>query len=315
MRRTKSIMPIFLSITLFITACSQTMTPSSTITTIPTAITMSSPSTIDTLVPTLVPTITPTSLPWKLVWSDEFDGTVGTSPDSKNWTYDIGGDGWGNSEHEYYTNSTANVSLDGKGSLVIIANKADSTTVGNQNCWYGPCEYTSARILTKGLYEFTYGKVEARLKIPSGQGMWPAFWMLGADVDMIGWPGCGEVDIMENLGREPSLVHGSVHGPAISYSGTDISNGYAYMLENGNFSDDFHVYGIEWETDAIRWYVDDNIYYSVNLKDFDRAKWVYDHPFFIILNVAVGGGWPGLPDETTVFPQYMIVDYVRVYQH
>jgi beta-glucanase (GH16 family) len=267
-----------------------------------------------TVVPTPAPTVTPTTLPWKLVWSDEFDGTAGAAPDAKKWTYDTGGEGWGNDEHEYYTNSTANASLDGKGSLVITAQKTDAITAGTLKCWYGPCEFTSARLLTKGLYDFTYGKVEARIKIPAGQGIWPAFWLLGADIDTNGWPNCGEVDIMENIGREPSIIHGTAHGPSLS-SGNDIGNGAPYMLDKGNFADDFHTYTFEWETDVLRWYVDGNLYYSVTPKELYGGKWVYDHPFFIILNVAVGGTWPGLPDDTTTFPQTMTVDYVRVYQH
>jgi beta-glucanase (GH16 family) len=234
-----------------------------------------------------------------LVWSDEFNGTDGTSPDPTKWTYDIGNNGWGNNELENYTSNTANVQQKG-GNLVITAIKT------------GTNSYTSARIRTQGLFDHLYGRVEARIKIPYGQGIWPAFWMLGNDIATNPWPKCGEIDIMENIGKEPTTIHGTIHGPG--YSG-DHGIGSPFSFPNNQkFSDDFHIYAIEWEPTQIRFYVDDNLYATRTSTEIPAgASWVYTHNFFIILNVAVGGGWPGNPDATTVFPQQMLVDYVRVY--
>jgi len=238
---------------------------------------------------------------WTIVWSDEFSGADGSSPDAAKWTCDIGNSGWGNNELENYTSRTVNVQQRG-GNLVITALKEN----------YGGSQYTSARIKTQGLYDHAYGRVEARIKIPYGQGMWPAFWMLGNDIDKVQWPNCGEIDIMENIGKEPAIVHGTIHGPG--YSGAN-GIGSAFTLQSGKFSDDFHIYAIEWEPNQIRFYVDDNLYATRTPADLPQAtKWVFDHNFFIILNVAVGGNWPGNPDGTTVFPQTMLVDYVRVYE-
>ena len=191
--------------------------------------------------------------------------------------------------------------------------KAISENPPNSQCWYGPCQYSSARLVTKGKFDYKTGRFEARIRIPAGQGMWPAFWMLGNNIDQVGWPTCGEIDIMENIGREPSIVHGTIHGPG--YSGGN-SIGAQYTLPNGQrFSDDYHIYKVEWEPNAIRWYVDGNIYQTRTPSSLPAGtNWVYDHPFFLILNVAVGGGWPGNPNQTTVFPQMMLIDYVRVYK-
>jgi beta-glucanase (GH16 family) len=252
----------------------------------------------------------PTAQSWTLIWSDEFNGAAGLPVDSAKWVFDIGGGGWGNSELEYYTNSTPNASMDGNGNLVITAIK--ETLPRKKRCWYGRCQYSSARIKTAGTFRQAYGRFEARIKIPYGQGIWPAFWMLGKNINKVGWPKCGEIDIMENIGREPSTVHGTIHGPG--YSGA-AGIGSAYNLPAGVFADDFHVFAIEWEPGAIRWYVDGNLYQTRTETDLHAgAAWVFDHPFFILLNVAVGGSWPGNPDSTTVFPQRMYVDYVRVYQ-
>lgn len=237
--------------------------------------------------------------PWLLVWSDEFDGD---SINAENWTYDIGGTGWGNAELQYYTDRPENARLE-DGELVIEARWEEERIQGR--------EYTSARLKTQGLQTWTYGRIEARMQIPTGQGIWPAFWMLGEDITTVSWPGCGEIDIMENIGSEPKIVHGTVHGPG--YSGANgVGNAYPHP-EGAAFADDFHVYAIEWEPEEIRWYVDDEHYGTVTIDDVP-GEWVYDHPFFIILNVAVGGRWPGYPDETTVFPQQLRIDYVRVYE-
>ena len=245
---------------------------------------------------------------WSLVWSDEFDGPNGSAVDSSKWSFDIGGNGWGNNELETYTSRTANSDLEG-GFLVIKALK--ETFKGSDNITR---DYTSARLLTKNKFSQAYGRFEARIKIPYGQGLWPAFWMLGDNINTAGWPNCGEVDIMENIGKEPSIVHGTFHGPG--YSGGN-GIGAPYTLPNGQkFSDDFHTFAVEWEPNVVRFYVDGFLYKTITSADQQLAgkTWVFDHPFFIILNVAVGGGWPGNPDTTTVFPQQMLVDYVRVYQ-
>jgi len=231
-------------------------------------------------------------------WSDEFDGPAGTLPNSAKWTYDLGGGGWGNQELETYTSDPANVHLDGNGHLVIHVDRAGST-------------YTSARIKTQGRISAQYGRVEARIRLPFGQGIWPAFWMLGADYPATPWPQCGEIDIMENVGREPSVIHGSLHGPGYS-GGSSISS--AYTLAGGaKFSDDFHVFAIDWAPQSIAFSVDGVVYRTVRPGSLPPgAPWAFDKPFFLILNVAVGGTFPGSPNATTEFPQEMVVDYVRV---
>ena len=244
---------------------------------------------------------------WRLTWSDEFDGPKGSPADSSKWSFDIGGNGWGNNELQTYTSRTANSHLE-DGRLTIKALKETFT---------GPDRitrnYTSARLLTKNKFSQTYGRFEARIKVPYGQGIWPAFWMLGDNIDTTRWPNCGEIDIMENIGKEPSIVHGTLHGPGYS-GGSGISA--AYTLPGGKkFADDFHTFAVEWEPNVMRFYVDGLLYKTRTPADLPAAtSWVFDHPFFIILNVAVGGTWPGNPDATTVFPQQMLIDYVRVYQ-
>ena len=240
-----------------------------------------------------------------LVWSDDFNGPDESAPDSAKWTIETGGGGWGNSELESYTNRPANVHQQG-GNLVITAiHEQFKGTDGISR------EYTSARLKTSGLFEQKYGRFEARIKIPQGQGMWPAFWMLGNNIGTAGWPTCGEIDIMENIGKEPNKVHGSMHGPG--YSGGNGLTG-TYTLPSGKVADDYHIFAAEWEPAAVRFYVDGNLYETRTPADVPKGKvWVYDHPFFILLNLAVGGEWPGNPDATTVFPQQMLVDYVKVY--
>jgi len=247
---------------------------------------------------------------WVLVWSDEFDGPSGSSVDATKWVAEVGGEGWGNQEREFYTTRPENIALDGNGHLVItaLAEPANTTDI----CWYGSCRYTSARIRTHGLFAQTYGRFEARIRIPRGQGLWPAFWMLGDNISSVGWPGSGEIDIMENIGREPNIVHGTMHGPG--YSGAS-GIGKPYTLASGAFADDFHTYAVEWMPGLITWFVDDTKYFQAAPENIPTsAKWVFDHPFYLLLNVAVGGAWPNDPDATTVFPQQMIVDYVRVYK-
>jgi beta-glucanase (GH16 family) len=245
---------------------------------------------------------------WQLTWSDEFNGPDGSGVDTSKWTAVTGGDGWGNQEREYYTSDLANAQEQG-GNLVITATTAGAAA---QQCWYGQCLYTSARLQTLGQFSQTYGRFEARIKIPAGQGLWPAFWMLGANIDTVSWPQCGEIDIMENIGKEPGTVHGSMHGPGYS-GGSALTASYA-LPGNAVLADDFHIFAVEWEAAAVRFYIDDTLYETQTPADVPAGStWVFDQPFFLLLNVAVGGGWPGDPDATTVFPQTMLVDYVRAY--
>ena len=242
---------------------------------------------------------------WVQTWADEFNGPDGSAPGPTNWTVETGGDGWGNHELEYYTARTQNVHLE-KGSLAIRAIKERFT---------GPDrvrrKFTSARIKTEGHFSQRYGRFEARIQLPSGKGVWPAFWLLGDNCSSAGWPGCGEIDIMENIGSEPAIVHGSMHGPGYA-GGHPLSA--TYTLPQGRFSDGFHLFALEWEPSVVRFFVDDTLYATQTSQDVPAGhRWVYDHPFFIILNVAVGGNMPGSPDKSTVFPQQMLVDYVRVY--
>jgi beta-glucanase (GH16 family) len=243
---------------------------------------------------------------WELVWGDEFGQPDGSAPASTNWVYDLGGGGWGNNELETYTNRRENSRIEG-GTLVIEARK--ETFTGSDNVTR---DYTSARLKTLGKQAWTHGRIEARMKLPYGQGIWPAFWMMGTDLKTVGWPKCGEIDIMENIGREPSTVHGTVHGPG--YSGGNGIGGGKTLSGGQKLADDFHVYAIEWETNRIRWFYDNQLYFTVTPANLPAdTKWVFDHPHFILLNLAVGGNWPGKPDATTVFPQKLLVDYVRVY--
>ena len=251
--------------------------------------------------PTQTPTPAPTPTPdwvrdgWTLVWQDEFDGSA---IDTTKWNFETGGTGWGNAESQYYTDFPTNAFIE-DGQLVIQANEES----------HRGKRYTSARMTTQGKFEPEYGRIEIRAQIPTGQGIWPALWMLGANIDTTGWPHNGEIDIMENVGHEPTLIHGTVHGPG--YSGGD---GIGVPFSIGEpFYKDFYTYSIEWEENEIRWYVDDLLYHTLTPDDVP-GEWVYDHPFFLLMNVAVGGYWPGYPDETTEFPQQMRVEYVRVYE-
>jgi beta-glucanase (GH16 family) len=238
---------------------------------------------------------------WKLVWSDEFRQLNGSAPDARKWVFDLGGDGWGNEELEYYTSRTNNARIE-SGNLVIEAHRET----------FGARHFTSARLLTKGKWSWKYGRIEARIKIPQGQGIWPAFWMMATNIDAVGWPTGGEIDIMENIGKEPRTVHGTIHGPG--YSGAGGIGGAFQLPAGSSFADKFHVFAIEWETNRIRWFIDSEPYFTATPESLPKgSQWVFTTPQFLLLNVAVGGGWPGNPDSTTLFPQRMLIDYVRVY--
>ena len=239
---------------------------------------------------------------WTLTWSDEFDGPDGSAVDGTKWAQDVGGSGWGNQELEYYTDGTQNAYVSG-GTLVI---EADQSVGQSYSCWYGACQYTSARLNTLGKFAQAYGRFEASIQIPSGQGLWPSFWMLGSDIDEVSWPACGEIDIMENAGATPRENHGSLHAPG----GLPLT---AIYTAPTSLADGFHTYAIDWAPGAIWFYVDD-VLYEAQASYESGGAWPFDQPFFILLNVAVGGTFGGAPDATTVFPQTMKVDWVRVYQ-
>lgn len=251
---------------------------------------------------TATPPSTQQTSPWKLVWNDEFDGAAGTPPDPSKWSPTTGGGGWGNKQLDYDTNNQ-NAYQDGQGNLVLEARKGNPE---GYECWYGPCQYTSAQISTKGHFSFTYGRLEARIKVPYGQGIWSAFWILGDNCETVGWPACGEVDVMENISNQPNILYGTVHGPSY-FSGT-------YKLQHGKFADDFHVFTLQWDPSHLSFFVDGVNYATLNKTSLPNQRdWVYDHPFHIILNAPVGGEWPGSPSATTAFPQKMSISYVRVY--
>jgi len=240
----------------------------------------------------------------KLLWSDEFNGSAGDLPDSSIWISDVSGNGWGNQQLEYDTHNL-NTYQDGHGNLVLEARKDNPDQL---NCWYGTCQYTSARITTRDHFSFTYGRIEARIKIAYGHGIWPAFWLLGSNCATVKWPACGEADIMENRGDENTIIHGAAHGPG------NATVGFSYKLSHGTFSNSFHNFALQWDPSHLYYFVD-GIHYAT----FDKASlanpqdWVFNHPFNIVLNTAVGGKWFGNPDATTVFPQKMYIDYVRLY--
>lgn len=236
-----------------------------------------------------------------MTFSDDFNGPAGTPPADSRWNHDVGGTGWGNNELENYTSDPANAALDGEGHLVISALR-DST---GTPCWYGPCDYTSARLTTYEKFSQAYGRFEARIRLPSGRGIWPAFWLL-RDNDDEQHPPYGEIDIMELLGHEASTIYGSLHGPQY-----DVSAAYN-LSRSGDFSDDFHVFAVDWTPRSVSFSVDGNVY-ETQQRAAAGDGWTFDHRFYLLLNVAVGGDWPGPPDHSTEFPAHMIVDYVRVY--
>lgn len=231
-----------------------------------------------------------------LVWSDEFDGE---SIDLSHWTYDLGASGWGNQELQNYTSDSEN-SYVNDGNLFIVARE-------------NGIHFTSARMKSIGLQEFQYGRIDVRAILPKGQGIWPAIWMLGANYPTVGWPACGEIDIMELIGSSPNTVHGTIHygtdWTQHNYTGSGTS-----IPWTETFSDEFHVFSIDWDENGITWLLDDQPFYTIDNAVTGNQPYPFDNPFFFIMNIAVGGQWPGYPDATTEFPQFMAVDYVRVFQ-
>ena len=269
------------------------------------------PPVVTPIVTTPVTPSTPAA--WTLAWSDEFDGAAGSRVDAAKWGHDLGDGcgngicGWGNNEKEYYTDATENVSLDGQGHLQIVARQAPA----GLTCYYGACRYTSGKITTRGKMNAAPGRVEARLKLPAGQGLWPAFWMLGSGFPSVSWPACGELDIMENKGSTPSATSSAIHGPG--YSG---NTPFAHLnqLPGGALSSDFHTYAVEWDGESVRFSVDSAVHYSVARTDLlQYGSSVISQPYFVILNLAVGGQFDGDPSSNAIFPATMLVDWVRVY--
>lgn len=242
----------------------------------------------------------------QLVWADEFEAA-----ELSNWSFETGGHGWGNRELQYYTDgANAFIQYDEMAGSRVLVIEARPGAPAGAACWYGACQYSSTRMVTRGKREFTHGRVEARIRLPHTQGIWPAFWMLGSDFPDVGWPESGEIDIMEHVGFEPTLTHGALHGPG--YSGDRHFSGTHDLGEAADAR--YHVYAVDWDADGLRWSVDGHEYFSLTRAKVEaRGRWVFDQPFFLLLNVAVGGDWPGNPDTGSVFPQRMYVDWVRVY--
>lgn len=246
---------------------------------------------------------------WTLVWSDEFNAAAGSPPNPSHWSDDLGNaeaGGWGNHELQYYTAAPKNAFHDGSGHLVLRAEKAANPGP----CWNNsPCAYTSARILTRDKVSYTYGKVEARIKVPAGVGLWPAFWSLGAGP--LPWPQLGELDIMEYVGKEPKATYGTAHGPGYS-AGAGIGQPRHFSTP---VADGFHVFTLIKRPNEVIWQVDGIEYHRITPASLPAgAPWVFERPFFLILNLAVGGDWPGAPDASTVFPASLLVDWVRIYK-
>jgi beta-glucanase (GH16 family) len=245
----------------------------------------------------------------RLAWSDEFDRPRHAPVDRRRWRHETGG-AWGDGELQSYTARTTNSYQDGRGHLVIAV-RAERYTGGDSITR----NYTSARISTMGSYSFQYGMFEARMQTPIGKGLWPAFWALGTDIDRTGWPECGEIDVMEQLGQEPTRTYGTVHGPRNVGGGQEDYKPGRSVVHTSPLSQEFHTYGVQWLPGSIQFYFDGRAYWSITAADLPTgSRWVFDHPFHLILNVAVGGRWAGTPGIDTRFPQVLRVDHVRVYR-
>jgi beta-glucanase (GH16 family) len=249
---------------------------------------------------------------WTLAWSDEFDDPAGTPPNPANWAYEIGDttpdgkNGWGNEELQYYTDDPDNAATDGNGNLVITLDRADPSL----ECYYGPCQYESARLITQNKAEFAYGRIESRLAVATGgDGLWPAFWSLGTDITRNPWPGAGEIDVMEYVSRLPNEIFGTIHGPGYSGGGS-----FSDIYDFGERVDEeYHTFAVEWQPDLIKWFVDGIQYHEADPADVP-GPWAFDKPFFLLLNFAIGGNFGGATDPANVYPQEYALDYVRVYQ-
>ena len=252
---------------------------------------------------------------WELTWSDEFDAAAGEPADPESWTYETGGWGWGNQELQYYTDSTDNAAHDGQGNLVITTREVEDPEAADLPCWYGPCTHTSARLITEGKQEFAYGRIEARVRTGDGTGIWPAFWSLGNDFREVGWPQTGEIDVMEYVGRIPGEIFGTIHGPG--YSGGESFSSGQIQVDPGP-PEDFLEYAIIWQPGLIEWEVTDGDgtrkYHEAMPADVAPDEWVFEHPFTLLLNVALGGNFGGALGDDLDLPQETRADWVRVYQ-
>jgi beta-glucanase (GH16 family) len=231
------------------------------------------------------------SAQWEMIWNDEFNNSI---LDNSKWINDVGGNGWGNNEAQFYTAGSANLTMNN--GFATITAKAQQL---------GSNQYTSAKIISKNLFDVKYGKIEGRMKCPMGKGLWPAFWMLGSNIDTVSWPQCGEIDIMEHINNEPK-IHGTAHWNNV---------GHQYL--GGIINTDptlFHTYSIVWDANSIKWYMDDQLYYILNISNNTNGTEEFHKKFYLILNLAVGGNWPGYPDASTVFPAEFVIDYIRVYK-
>jgi beta-glucanase (GH16 family) len=242
---------------------------------------------------------------WQLTWSDEFNAPNGSSPDPAKWSIVTGGNGFGNDELETYTSRPVNVQQQ-NGHLVVTAQKEDLT--GPDGI---PRHYTSARLNTQSHFAQKYGRFEASIQLPTGKGIWPAFWLLGNNEEATHWPTCGEIDILETIGATDTM-YSTLHGPG--YSGSKGISAKYPLPAGESVHTGFHLYAVEWSPNDIKFFFDDHLIAHRTPADLPpNTTWVYDHPFYILLNLAVGGNWPGSPDDTTTLPQQMLVDYVRVY--
>jgi beta-glucanase (GH16 family) len=231
------------------------------------------------------------SAQWEMIWNDEFNNSI---LDNSKWINDVGGNGWGNNEAQFYTAGSANLTMNN--GFATITAKAQQL---------GSNQYTSAKIISKNFFDVKYGKIEGRMKCPMGKGLWPAFWMLGSNIDTVSWPQCGEIDIMEHINNEPK-IHGTAHWNNV---------GHQYL--GGIINTDptlFHTYSIVWDANSIKWYMDDQLYYILNISNNTNGTEEFHKKFYLILNLAVGGNWPGYPDASTVFPAEFVIDYIRVYK-
>ncbi|WP_076680118.1 family 16 glycosylhydrolase [Microbacterium sp. RU33B] len=231
-----------------------------------------------------------------MTWSEEFDGPAGAPPDPSVWVAEVGGGGWGDAQEQTYTRPPANASLTGRGELAIVARAEADGGV------------SSARLTTRGRVAFRYGVIAARMKVPAGAGVWPAFWLLGTDIGEVGWPGCGEIDVMEHVGADPYSVHGTVHGPGYAGVGSGIGSRH---VTPSLLSDRFRTYAVEWKPDEVSWSVDGHEYFRVTPDDIP-GPWLFNRPFFLLINLAIGGAWPGNEAVASTLPAELLVDWIRV---
>lgn len=255
------------------------------------------------------PPVDPQQAGRSLVWSDEFDGPAGSPVNPEHWTHEVGGGGWGNEELQFYTEGESNAALDGEGNLVLTARPLDSPSA-SLTCWYGPCTYTSARLVSADKVALEFGRVEARIKVPGAGGVWPAFWMLGTDLGEVGWPQSGEIDVMEFVGNSPTQILGTIHGPG--YAGGE---SFGAVHDFGfPVADEWHEVAVEWSPGKIVWEVDGIVYHEAGPADVAPNPWVFDHSFFLVVNLAVGGNLGGAVSDDLAGPQEYLVDYIRAYE-